>query len=253
MFNLISSNSRIMLKAFIIEDEIKAVQLLETYINKIDFLELLGYTHNPISAVSILKSKKIDVLFLDINLPSVTGIDLLKSIKDPPDVIFTTAYSHFAVEGFTLDAIDYLLKPISFPRFLKACQKLLKSHDSKSPVLKEGSQEYFDIFYLKSGSASYKVSWKKVLYLEKDENYVIYRVGKQKILSRQILRDLEDTLPIYMFRVHKTFIVSLLHTTKMEGDILFIEAIEIPIGRTYKKALLQRLKLLSELRIRTIL
>jgi len=234
-----------MLKAYIIEDEPEAIQLLENYISKIDFLELKGYTHNPVKAISILQSKPVDVIFLDINLPSLSGIDFVKNFNSPPRIIFTTAYPEYAVEGFTLDAVDYLLKPIPFPRFLKACQKLLKSNEHNSPEVPNNEENFSDIVYVKCGHTTYKLSWKEILYLEKDENYVIYHTATKKILSRQVLSDLEEILPPYICRIHKTFIVSLLHLSKMERESVWLGSKELPIGRTYKKAITERVKLLT--------
>lgn len=232
-----------MLKAYIVEDEIKAIELLEMYIQRIDFLKTVGTTRNPMKAFSYLQVNEIDVLFLDINMPILSGIELFKSISRPPNVIFTTAYPEYAVEGFNLEAVDYLLKPISFPRFLKACERLLK-HQKINKIPDSMESAYLsDIIYVKSGAITHKLSWKEVLYLEKDENYVIYHTKQQRILSRQTLSDLEDIFPSYICRIHKTYAVSLLHIQRLERESLNIHQKTLPIGRTYKQRLSERIKM----------
>lgn len=232
-----------MLKAYIVEDEIKAIELLEMYIERIDFLNLIGTTRNSMKAFSYLQANQVDILFLDINMPILSGIELFKSISQPPKVIFTTAYPEYAVEGFNLEAVDYLLKPISFPRFLKACERLLKQQKIDQPLDSTDSLYLSDIVYVKSGAITHKLSWKEVLYLEKDENYVIYHTKEQRILSRQTLSDLEEIFPSYICRIHKTYAVSLLHVHQLERESLSIHQKILPIGRTYKQRLAARIQM----------
>lgn len=226
-----------MLKAFILDDEIKALELLKTYINQIDFLTLIGESRNPIKAFRHLQETDIDVLFLDINMPLLNGVELYKNMRKPPAVIFTTAYPEYAVEGFNLEAVDYLLKPIPFPRFLKACERLLKQKNTTTdPSI---TPTYLsDIVYVKSGAITHKLFWKDILYLEKDENYVIYFTKEKRILSRQTLTDLEEIFPSYICRIHKSYAVSLLHIQQVEREFLTIVGNKtLAIGRTYKENL----------------
>lgn len=234
-----------MLKTYIVDDEIKAIELLEMYIERIDFLNLIGTTRNSMKAFSYLQANQVDILFLDINMPILSGIELFKSISQPPKVIFTTAYPEYAVEGFNLEAVDYLLKPISFPRFLKACERLLKQQKIDQPLDSTESLYLSDIVYVKSGAITHKLSWKEVLYLEKDENYVIYHTKEQRILSRQTLSDLEEIFPSYICRIHKTYAVSLLHVHQLERESLSIHQKKLPIGRTYKQRLAARIQMFS--------
>ena len=229
-----------MIKAFIVEDEPQAIALLEKYLAEIDFMELVGTARNPVKAFSFLQEHEVDVLFLDINLPTMSGLELYKSIQRPPALIFTTAYANYAVDGFELNAVDYLLKPINFPRFLKACQKLLKQYKQNAEELE--LSELVDIVYVKSGSAFHKISWKEVHYLEKDENYVIYHTSDTRILTRQTLTDLEEIFPSYIQRVHKSYAVSLIQVKKVEREFLIVHEKKIPIGRTYRKALMASLE-----------
>ena len=231
-----------MLKAYIVEDEAKAIELLQTYIQRIDFLDLVGVTRNPLKAFSYLQENQIDVLFLDINMPILSGIELLKSIRQTPNVIFTTAYPEYAVEGFDLEAIDYLLKPISFPRFLKACERLRKQQKTNTSIIEPTDPFLSDIVYVKSGATTYKLSWKEVLYLEKAENYVIYHTKNQRILSRQTLSNLETIFPSYICRIHKSYAVSLLHLTRIERESVLVKETILPVGRTFRNRLLEGLK-----------
>lgn len=231
-----------MLKAFIVEDEIKAVELLRTYIERIDFLDLVGEARNPMNAFSYLQDNEVDVLFLDINMPVLSGLELYKSISNPPSVIFTTAYPEYAIEGFNLEAVDYLLKPISFPRFLKACQRLVKLQKIKTNNTVTEKPKYADLVYVKSGTVTHKLSWQDILYLEKDENYVIYHTKEKRILSRQTMSDLEEIFPSYICRIHKSYAVSLLHIEIVERELLKMNGKELPIGRTFRTRLQESLK-----------
>ena len=230
-----------MLKAYIIEDEPKAIELLARYIEQVEFLSLVGEARDPIRAFSYLQDHAVDVLFLDVRMPMLSGLELYKSISSPPPVIITTACPEFAVEGFNLDAVDYLLKPISFPRFLKACEKLLKQHRMKTTLAVDQSTDLTDILYVKSGTVTHKLSWKEVLYLEKDENYVIYHLQGRRILSRQTLNDLEEVFPAYIRRIHKSYAISLLHVDQMAREFLKISGRELPVGRTYRNHLMEAL------------
>ena len=235
-----------MLKAYIVEDEIKAVELLRTYIHQIDFLELVGDARNPMTAFNYLQKENVDVLFLDINMPILSGVELYKSLRNPPQVIFTTAYPEYAVEGFNLEAVDYLLKPISFQRFLKASERLLKRNQEINISTPTAAPIFSDLVYVKSGTVTHKISWLEVLYLEKDENYVIYHTKEKRILSRQTLTDLEKAFPSYICRIHKSYAVSLLHIEQVQRESLMIEGKELPVGRTYKNDLMERMESMNE-------
>lgn len=229
-----------MLKAYILEDEIKAINLLQNYIEKIDFIEWFGFARNTKKAFHFLQNNKVDLLFLDINLQDASGIEFYKTLPNPPLVIFTTAYPNFAVQGFDLEAIDYLIKPIIFPRFLRACQRAVKQQQFYQDVEKVASSDG-NIVYIKSGTLLHKVFWKDILFLEKDENYVIYHTKEKRILSRQTLNDLEAAFPNYFARVHKSYAVSLLHIEHLSRDNIKIGKYNLPIGRTYKASFLERL------------
>lgn len=235
-----------MLKAFIVDDEVKAIELLRTYIERIDFLQLAGETRDPLKAFSYLQENEVDILFLDVRMPILSGLELYKNISNPPAVIFTTACPQYAVEGFNLEAIDFLLKPISFPRFLKASERLMQRQKMKNNVVSTNLPSFSDIVYVKSGPITHKLSWKEILYLEKDENYVIYYTKEKRILSRQTLSDIEDMFPSYICRIHKSYAVSLLHIRQVERELLKIGEKILPIGRTYRSSLTQCLHSISK-------
>ena len=230
-----------MLNALIVEDEIKAQELLQKYLRQIDFISLIGTLRDPLQAFPFLQEHQVDVLFLDINMPVLSGVELYGSLRNPPAVIFTTAHPEYAVEGFNLEAVDYLLKPITFPRFLKACEKLRKQQKTNSPTPYAHTTDFADIIYVKSGPITHKMSWKEIIYLEKDENYVIFHTAKKRILSRQTLSDLEDTFPHYFCRVHKSYAVSLLHVQQLERELIQMPGKTIPVGRTFRGRLLDGL------------
>ncbi len=232
-----------MLKAFLIDDEPKALQLLANYIERIPFMELEGEARDPMVALEKLQKVDVDVIFLDINLPNLSGIEFYKSLDRPPAVIFTTAYPEFAVQGFELEALDYLVKPITFTRFLKACNRLAKNaKKEKEQDAPPGNHALTDLVYVKSGPVMHKLLWQDIQYLEKDENYVIYHTQDKKVLSRQSLSDLEHILPSYFVRIHKSYTVSLLHVQTMEREQVALSNCRLPVGNTYRQQLQERVR-----------
>jgi len=221
------------IEAVIVDDEPRAIELLEHYIGQVDQLELKQSFRDPFKAFHYLNRVKVDLLFLDISMPRLSGLDLFKNLSVKPSVIFTTAHSEYAINGYNLDAIDYLLKPISYIRFLKAVQKFEKL----STNLNLSEKIPADLLYIKSGSVVHKLFWRDVKYLEKEENYVIFHLlnGKQ-LLSRATISEFEKTFPSYVLRVHKSFAVCLFNISTVEKKCLFVGDSKIPIGRKYKEA-----------------
>lgn len=225
-----------MYTSIIIDDEIKAIDLLREYASKIDYLHVSASFRDPVQAFSYIQKHNVDLLVLDINMPVLSGIDLYANLTSPVPVIFTTAHPEYAVKGFTLDAIDYLLKPVYFVRFLQACEKFKRRISTTSLVTEDPPETHYeDQIYIKSGSKSYQVNWRDILYLEKDENYVIYHLKSGKILSRQTLNDLQAIFPDYFCRIHKSYAVSLLKLDMVYSGKVKIGDNWIPIGRTFKK------------------
>lgn len=219
------------IKVVIIDDEPRAIDLLVHYISQIDFLEIEHTFRSSLKAFQYLTTESVDLLFLDINMPKLSGIELFKNLKNAPDVIFTTAHPEFAINGFDLDAIDYLLKPITFSRFLKASQKAQKT------IIKKDVKATIptDSVYIKSGSISHKLFWSDIAYLKKDENYIIYYLTNGKrLLCRQTLSNMEKVFPKYVVRIHKSYAICMYHITSLGSDYIMVNHIKIQIGRNYK-------------------
>jgi DNA-binding LytR/AlgR family response regulator len=182
------------LKCIIIDDEPIARKLIEEFVGDIDFLELVGQAENPAKAITLLTEHTIDVIFLDINMPVINGIDFLKSSKNTASIIMTTAYNKYAVEAFTLDVLDYLVKPIPFDRFLKACNKAKELYDAKKKAA-EPTQSIDDHFFIKCDNQIEKVMYADLVYAEALMNYVILYTVNRKMIVYITLKSLEDQLP----------------------------------------------------------
>ncbi len=227
-----------MIRCLAVDDSPLALDLLESYIQKVDFLSLERKCNNAVEAIDVLGKNNIDVVFLDIQMPDVTGIDLLKTLHKKPKVIFTTAYPEYAVEGFDLDATDYLLKPFSFERFLKAVQKV------QSQLLAEQENEISEnektFLFVKSGYESVKIFLQDILYVEAMKDYVQFVTPGKKILSLKSMKDVLEEVPEEEFiRVHRSFIVSKSKITKVTSQKIFIGQHEIPLGDIFRPAFLE--------------
>ena len=214
-----------MYNCIIIDDEELARVLLESYVKKLDFLELKGSFENPLDALPLIKSKAINIIFLDIQMPDLKGTDFAKLIPEETKVIFTTAYSEYALQGFELNALDYLLKPITFERFLKAVNKL------KSDTIEAPKSEFITV---KSGYDLHKIKLADITYIESDSEYVVFHLDNRKIMSYQTLKSLEKSLPQSLFiRVHRSYIVNKLQVTGLKGRDLLLNKVTIPVSDSY--------------------
>ena len=235
-----------MINTIIIDDEPLALDVLETYIEKVPGLHLVGRCNNAFEAGEALRQHDIDLMFLDIQMPQLTGIDLLKTLSDPPLVVFTTAYSNYAIEGFELNAIDYLLKPISLERFVKAANKAIEQIELRR---REGAARFEantpeDFTFVKADKKYIKVKFSEVLYIEGLKDYVIIRTEKGRVITLQTMKSLEEKLPQKMFkRIHRSYIVNIDQIRAVVGNM--IEVMEkgqpkhLPIGKNYREQLLQ--------------
>lgn len=226
------------LKCLIVDDEPIARRGLEEYVSEISFLELAHSCESAQKAADFLKTETIDLILLDIQMPKVSGIEFLRALEKPPLVVFTTAYSEYALEGYLLDVIDYLLKPISFDRFLKAVQK---AHDYY--LLKEQAKENSpsDYFFIKVNHLFEKVNYHEVLYLEAMQNYCIVHTATRKLIIYHTLSGLEKQLPATQFlKVHKSFIVAIEKISALDGNELKIGPTTIPISRSLKDEVLKK-------------
>ncbi len=223
------------MKCVIVDDEPIARKVLQEYIEEIDFLELAGQAENPLKAMSILNMQDVDILLLDINMPKINGIDFLKSSKSRASVIITTAYADYAVESYGLDVLDYLVKPIGFDRFLKACNKAREAAELKR--LSSGqAQKADDHFFVKSNSQIEKVFYNDLLYAEAMLNYVMLYTTTRKIMVYVTIKSLEEQLPADQFiKVHKSFIVNIGKVKCIDGNILDIGNDKITISQSLRE------------------
>jgi two-component system, LytTR family, response regulator len=229
------------LNCVIVEDEPLARNLLTEYVRKVPSLNLIEACSSPIIALEVLRNNPVDVLFLDVQMPELTGISLLKVLQKRPLVILTTAYSEYALQGYELDVVDYLLKPITFERFLKAVDKVTLRLDSKkSPAIiaeKPPAAVEQPFVFIKDGTKLVKVVFDDILYVEGLKDYVTIHLNNQKIVSLQRLKTLEEQLPPDKFiRVHNSFIVALRSIDVVHKNHVQIRNAQIPIGETYKKS-----------------
>ncbi|WP_370408444.1 LytR/AlgR family response regulator transcription factor [Tenacibaculum dicentrarchi] len=221
----------------IIEDELPAQYIIKSYIRKIPNLEVIATFQTAMKANEFFKNNTVDTVFLDINLPDISGLDFIKTIKNPPKIIITTAYPDYAVSSFELDTIvDYLVKPFSFDRFLKAVSKVEKQLNSSEEKKKE-------TLFLNVDKTIHKIYIDDILYLESDRNYVTFFTTDKKLTIIDSLRNWKDTLNDTQFiQIHKSYIINIKKMVKFTGTNLFIDSKNLPIGRTYKKTLLAHLK-----------
>jgi DNA-binding LytR/AlgR family response regulator len=221
-----------MLKAIVIDDEPMALEVIKGLTEKVTFVDVAGYFTNSFEAMAFLQIHKIDLLFLDIKMPDISGIDWLKSLPNPPIVIFTTAYSEHAVESFELDAIDYLLKPFSLARFLKACNKAYVHHELRRN--KNDASAALSSVFIKSGYEQIRVELGDILYAESSGNYVQFVLESKKIASRLTMTEAEALLPgSHFIRIHRSYIISKRHIQKADKKSIWIRQTEIPIGAAY--------------------
>lgn len=230
------------MRCIIIEDEIPAQKILKNFIAKIPSLELVETFKAAIEANSFLNSESVDVVFLDINLPDMSGLDFIKTIKNPPAIIMTTAYSEYAVNSFELDTIvDYLVKPFSFDRFLKAINKAKE----RVEVSEITSAENEETIFLNVDKTLYKIVLNKILYIESERNYITVVTEKHRLSFIDSLKNWNAKLPEnYFIQAHKSFIINTAFVNKISGNTIFIKDNKIPIGRTYKQELLKQLKII---------
>jgi DNA-binding LytR/AlgR family response regulator len=223
------------MKCIAIDDEPFALELITGYIKKTPFLELAGGFTNPLKAMSFLMNNHIDLIFLDINMPELSGIQLLKSLSNLPKVVFTTAYSEYGAESYDYNAVDYLLKPVKYERFLKAVNKVIDVL-SKENFKNEKIREHEDFLYIKSGTQTIKVGVDEILYIEGAGNYVTFFTLNKKIMSLFTMNEILRLLPSDLFvRVHKSYIISIKHIDAIEKSRVIINKESIPIGITYRE------------------
>ena len=232
-----------------VDDEPLAIEVLEKHIETVDQLEVVGRCSNAFKAMEFLQENPVDLMFLDIQMPKLNGTSFVGTLQHPPKIIFTTAYKEFAIDAFELDAVDYLLKPISLERFLRAVNKLTKTtftHPDETPVIPEVNTGFI---YFRADRKMIKLFYDEILYIESIKDYIkIFREGNSPLLVKQSITSTEEMLPPHLFlRIHRSFIVSVAKITAFTSNDVEIHKVEIPIGRMYKPQL-QKLSDLNHLR-----
>jgi DNA-binding LytR/AlgR family response regulator len=240
------------IKCLLIDDEPLALDVLESYVQKVEGLELIDRCENALQAFSIIQNQTVDLLFLDIQMPKLNGVEFLKTLQRPPKVIFTTAYRDYAIEAFDLDVVDYLLKPISFSRFLKSVSKayvhlqinggngqseLLDAHPTLQTGLAEDTSylQSADNILVRADKKMIKVPLVEILYIESLKDYVIIHLNGRRIVTKQKISYLEQKLPEGQFlRIHRSFLVALQKIQAFSPTQVEINGQELPVGRSYK-------------------
>ncbi len=215
-----------MIRAIAIDDESFALEVIKSHASRVPFLELHATFTNAISGLEYLKDQPVDLVFLDINMPDISGIDLASLLPKETLVVFTTAYSDYAVKGFELDALDYLLKPFNLSRFLKACQKAQEWID-----LRPKNEPLF--LFVKTSEGQIRVDFSDLLYCEAQGNYVTFQLEKEKIISRMTLAETEKQLPSYFIRTHRSFLANRNHISRVERHQLWLKGFQVPISSSY--------------------
>jgi DNA-binding LytR/AlgR family response regulator len=225
------------MRCIIVDDEPLAREGMERLVNDAGIFELVATCMNALEANKILSREKIDLMFLDIQMPGMRGIDFLKTLQTKPLVIITTAYPNFALEGFELNVLDYLVKPITTERFLKAVNRASELTDGRSGEKQPGKA---DFFFIRSASNYEKVFFNEILYIEASQNYMTVHTEKGKLMALITIKSLEEQLPSKKFlRIHKSYIISLEKITALRGNEVVIGTQKIPVGKNYKEELLK--------------
>ncbi|RPD42122.1 LytR/AlgR family response regulator transcription factor [Chitinophaga barathri] len=233
-----------MINCVIIDDEPLAREGIADYVKEVDFLHLAGTCENPVEYVKLHENQPVDLLFLDIQMPKINGIDFLKMARNPPMVIITTAYPAYALEGFQLNVLDYLLKPVTFDRFFRSAAKAkdyyqLLNKNTAGPQLP--AEKTTDYCFIKCGSKYEKIHFEDILYVEGMQNYINIYTTKGKYVTLLYLKNLEQNLEGHSFiRVHKSYIVSVSKIESIHGNEIFIQSHRVPISRHYREQVLQQ-------------
>ncbi len=231
------------INCIIIDDEPLARAGLKEYIADIDFLNLLGEFDNPLGATSLLGNGEVQLLFLDIQMPKITGLEFFKTLSNPPAVIFTTAYPQYALDGFEVNALDYLVKPISFDRFLKAALKAKEFYEVRQKNSSEtGAGKAEDHFFIKADNKLGKIFFNDILFVEALQNYVTIHTTEKKYISYLTIKSVEDYLPADRFlKVHKSYIISAAKVDSIDGNEIRMGQHHIPISRNLKDEVTEKL------------
>jgi two-component system LytT family response regulator len=228
------------IRCLIIDDEPPAREIIRRYLEQVPTLQLAGECANAMQAFAILRQEPVDLMFLDIRMPQLNGNDFLKTLKNPPKVIFTTAYPEYAVEGYELDVLDYLVKPIQFERFLRAVNKVYQQTPARQEPVEEKKSESF--VYFRADRKMIKVMLQDIFYIESMKDYVKIFTANGMIITKQSISSVEAMLPEKDFiRSHRSYIVSARHIKSFTSDLIEINNMEIPIGKLFRNEVMKNL------------
>lgn len=226
------------LKCIAVDDEPLALEIISDYCEKIDYLELTGKFTNPFEALNLIKKESIDIIFIDIQMPDLSGFGFVKSMKNSPYVIFTTAYKEYALESYELNAVDYLLKPFSFERFFQAIDKVNERNQEVFDIENNLAANYSDFIFINYNNKILKLMLDDISYLKSDGDYIMIHTDKKEYLIREKMKNISEKLsPKQFIRVHKSYIVSIKRITELYGNIVKCGDNEIPVGQIYRNIL----------------
>lgn len=241
------------LKCLLVDDEPLAHKVIQNYIGRLNTLEVVGNCYNAIEAIDFLYEKEVDLMFLDIQMPELNGLEMLKTLPNPPKVILTTAYTEFALESYEFGIIDYLLKPIAFPRFLKAVNRVLNDKPEAQTSSTKGSisttteeqpkENVQDYLFLKENQVTHKVFFKDILFIQAYGNYLKFFTEQKMIMAADTMKNIAMQLPDSQFiRIHKSYIISLAKIDQIEGNQVKIQSHVVPVGNKYRLVFEQRFR-----------
>jgi DNA-binding LytR/AlgR family response regulator len=224
-----------LIKCIIVEDETLAQNVIQAHLQRTEGFELVGICRNALEATEMLNTHEVDLIFLDVQLPGMTGLNFLRTLQDPPLVVLTTAYSEYALESYEFNVIDYLLKPISFERFSKAVHKIVEAK-LLTPAAKQNDRSGRDHIFIKSSGKFFKVNFSEIIYIESMKDYLKIHTGDYTLVTHQTMNEMEKLLPPKQFiRVHKSYIIALAHIKAIYGNNIEMGKASIPIGTNYKE------------------
>ena len=229
-----------MLKCIAIDDEDLALELMEDYISKVPYLQLVATCDDPLDALTVIQEQQVDLVFLDIQMPGLNGLQLIQSLSNNPMCILVTAYSQYALDGFNLNVVDYLVKPVPFDRFLKACNKAIELHQLKHKAAETVKEDEQDYFFINADYSHIKVTYTDILWVEGLKDYIkIHLENTKPIVARISMKNIEELLPTAKFlRIQKSYIVSKAHITAVKKNSVFIGSTELSIGENYKDSVI---------------
>ncbi|MEA2042637.1 MAG: response regulator transcription factor [Bacteroidota bacterium] len=232
-------------RCLIVDDEPLARKVIKSHLKDFSEIEIVGECENALQATELLRKETIDLIFLDIEMPKITGFDFLKSVKNPPKIIVVTAYRNYALKSYEYDVVDYLLKPVSFERFYKAVNKYFKQSEQTGleVMTEEKSSDSNTFIYLNEDKTIYKLFLKDILYIESYREYIKVHTEEKSVLTKMSISKIEEQLREYDFiRIHKSFVASVSKVNAFNARTIFIADQELPIGRTYKNEVMKTLK-----------